>query len=91
MIAGEPLVGREALGLLCGSSRGRQACSDFGLRQAPGEGLRLGDAVGSKPALMILKPRGASAGEDKGGAEGLGALVEQLVRGVLPIGAHGPP
>ena len=46
MIAGEPLVGCEALGFLGLDASIGQAREDFGLRQAPGEGLRLGNAVG---------------------------------------------
>lgn len=91
MIAGEPLVGRETLGLLGLDASFGEARAYFGLRQTPGEGLRLSDAVGPKPPLMILEPRRPPAREHKGGTERLGALMEQLVRGVLAIRAHGPP
>ena len=40
---------------------------------------------------MVLEPWRPLAWEHKGGTERLGALMEQLVRGVLPIRAHGSP
>jgi hypothetical protein len=80
-VAEESLVGNE----LVGSALGLDGFGSL----ADHEGLRLGEEVGGKHALVLVVVDGVVGlgGENEVGGDELGALVKELEEGVLGVGA----
>src|SRR5205085_8592429 len=90
-IAGEDLVRRQSLYLLGRQALGPQLGSGFVARLSPHEGLGLGEEVREEHVVVAAQGRVRLEGSDEVAWNEACPLVQQLIEGVLSVGAGLPP